>query len=309
MPHELPLLINIAVALSYALVGGLIARRVGLPPIVGYLLAGVAIGPFTPGFVGDPDSIGQLAELGVIFLMFGVGLHFSFKDLWQVRDIAIPGAVIQMIAGHARSAIGSRALWGWSPAAALVLGVAISVASTVVLLRGLMDTRPARHAARTSRGRLAGARGPAHRRSSSCSCRCSPERVGGVGVRTAAMAIGKAPLFVALMLVVGTRVVPWLLQRVVRTRSRELFVLVALDRRRSARRSRSAAAVSACRSRSARSSPASSSASRPSATRSAPTCCRSARRSRCCSSSRSACWSNPAYLAAHWVAGAGADRR
>ena len=82
--------------LAYAFVGGVIARRVGLPPIVGYLLAGVAIGPFTPGFIGDAESIGQLAELGVIFLMFGVGLHFSFRDLWQVRDIAIPGALIQM---------------------------------------------------------------------------------------------------------------------------------------------------------------------------------------------------------------------
>src|SRR5262245_13912100 len=94
--HELPLVINIAVALGYALVGGLVARQIGLPPIVGYLVAGVTIGPFTPGFVGDADTIGQLAELGVIFLMFGVGIHFSFKDLWKVRNIAIPGAAIQM---------------------------------------------------------------------------------------------------------------------------------------------------------------------------------------------------------------------
>src|SRR3990172_8456588 len=94
--HEVTLLINIVVALVIAFFGGLIARRIGLPTIVGYLLAGIAIGPFTPGFVGDIETIGQLAELGVIFLMFGVGLHFSFSDLWKVRDIAIPGALAQM---------------------------------------------------------------------------------------------------------------------------------------------------------------------------------------------------------------------
>src|SRR3990172_8141130 len=94
--HEVTLLINIVVALVIAFFGGLVARRIGLPTIVGYLLAGIAIGPFTPGFVGDIEMIGQLAELGVIFLMFGVGLHFSFKDLWKVRDIAIPGAIGQM---------------------------------------------------------------------------------------------------------------------------------------------------------------------------------------------------------------------
>ena len=91
---ELPLLVNLAVALAYALVGGLLARRLGLPTIVGYLVAGVALGPFTPGFHGDPAAIHQLAEFGVILLMFGVGLHFSFRDLWQVRGIAIPGALI-----------------------------------------------------------------------------------------------------------------------------------------------------------------------------------------------------------------------
>ena len=91
--HDLPLLINIAVALVVAFCGGMIARRIGLPTLVGYMLAGIAIGPFTPGFVGDVATISQLAELGVIFLMFGVGLHFSLRDLWKVRDIAIPGAL------------------------------------------------------------------------------------------------------------------------------------------------------------------------------------------------------------------------
>ena len=95
--HEVPLLINIVVALVVAFIGGIIARRVGLPTIVGYLLAGIVIGPFTPGFVGDTATISQLAELGVIFLMFGVGLHFSFSDLWKVRSVAVPGAIGRMI--------------------------------------------------------------------------------------------------------------------------------------------------------------------------------------------------------------------
>jgi len=108
--HAVPLLINIAVALAYALAGGVVARRLGLPTIVGYLLAGVALGPFTPGFRGDVESINQLAELGVILLMFGIGLHFSLQDLWLVRNIAIPGALIQM--GIA-TAVGYWLAVGW----------------------------------------------------------------------------------------------------------------------------------------------------------------------------------------------------
>ena len=94
--HEVTLIIDIAVALVVAFIGGVLARRIGLPTIVGYLLAGIVIGPFTPGFVGDVNTISQLAELGIIFLMFGVGLHFSLKDLWRFRSIAIPGAIGQM---------------------------------------------------------------------------------------------------------------------------------------------------------------------------------------------------------------------
>src|SRR5574342_605585 len=123
MFHELPLLINIAAALTAAFIGGLLARRIGLPTIVGYLLAGVAIGPFTPGFVGDIETISQLAELGVIFLMFGVGLHFSFQDLWNVRDIAIPGALIQTVFATILG-FALTQLWGWTPLAGLVLGLA-----------------------------------------------------------------------------------------------------------------------------------------------------------------------------------------
>ena len=136
--HDVPILINITLALIVAFIGGTLARRIGLPTIVGYLLAGVAIGPFTPGFVGDIETIQQLAELGVIFLMFGVGLHFSFQDLWRVRDIAIPGALIQTALATLLGFWLSQ-LWGWDVMASVMLGLAISVASTVVLLRGLMD--------------------------------------------------------------------------------------------------------------------------------------------------------------------------
>jgi CPA2 family monovalent cation:H+ antiporter-2 len=136
--HNVSLLINITLALMVAFIGGTLARRIGLPTIVGYLLAGVAIGPFTPGFVGDIETIMQLAELGVIFLMFGVGLHFSFSDLWRVRDIAIPGALIQTAFATLLGFLLSQ-WWGWDTQAGVMLGLAISVASTVVLLRGLMD--------------------------------------------------------------------------------------------------------------------------------------------------------------------------
>src|SRR5512136_2804381 len=134
--HELTLLINIAMALVVAFIGGVAARRIGLPTIVGYLLAGIAIGPFTPGFVGDTETISQLAELGVIFLMFGVGLHFSLGDLWKVRAVAIPGSLMRMAIVTVLG-FGLGQLWGWTAESALVLGLAISVASTVVLLRGL----------------------------------------------------------------------------------------------------------------------------------------------------------------------------
>ena len=138
--HEVTLLINIAVALVVAFFGGLIARRIGLPTIVGYMLAGIAIGPFTPGFVGDTETISQLAELGVIFLMFGVGLHFSINDFWKVRSVALPGALGRM-ALTTLLGFGLSQLWGWTVTSGIVIGLAISIASTVVLLRGLDGQR------------------------------------------------------------------------------------------------------------------------------------------------------------------------
>jgi len=224
--HAVPLLINIAVALAYALAGGVVARRLGLPTIVGYLLAGVALGPFTPGFRGDVESINQLAELGVILLMFGIGLHFSLQDLWLVRNIAIPGALIQMGIATAVGywlAVG----WGWSPSAAIVLGLSISVASTVVLLRGLMDVG----ALETPHGRVAVGWLVLEDLATVgilvlLPALLSADRSAGWGV--AVLAFGKAAAFIVLMLFVGTRVIPFALRRIAGTESHELFVLAAL---------------------------------------------------------------------------------
>jgi CPA2 family monovalent cation:H+ antiporter-2 len=134
--HEVALISTIAVGLVYALIGGYIASRLRLPPLVGYLLAGVAEGPFTPGFVADAKLAPQLAEIGVILLMFGVGMHFSVRDLLAVRKVAVPGAFVQITAAVALTC-GLAGLWGLSFGPSLVLGLALSVASTVVLLRAL----------------------------------------------------------------------------------------------------------------------------------------------------------------------------
>jgi len=224
--HHVPLLANIAFALGYALLGGLVARRLGLPTIVGYLIAGVALGPFTPGYTGDIESIQQLAELGVILLMFGIGLHFSLRDLWLVRDIAVPGALLQM--GIA-AGIGywMAVSWGWSPHAALVLGVAISVASTVVLLRGLMDMA----ALDTPHGRVAVGWLVLEDLATVAILVLLPVLLSGdqpTEWQVPALAIAKALLFIALMLFIGKRVIPAILGAIAGTRSRELFVLVAL---------------------------------------------------------------------------------
>jgi CPA2 family monovalent cation:H+ antiporter-2 len=223
---ELPLLVNIALALGYALLGGLLARRIGLPTIVGYLLAGVALGPFTPGFRGDPAAIHQMAEFGVILLMFGVGLHFSFRDLWQVRRVVIPGAVLQMAIIAGVGYYLARG-WGFSTGGAWIFGLAGSVASTVVQMRSLMD----RGWLESPHGKVAIGWLIVEDLLVVAVLVLLPVLAGPTTSgpwATGALAIAKAVLFVALMMFAGTRVVPFVLGRVVNTRSRELFVLVAL---------------------------------------------------------------------------------
>src|SRR5262245_34815072 len=225
MPH-VPLLVNIGLVLVYALAGGLVARRVGLPTIVGYLVAGMALGPFTPGFRGDPEAIGQLAELGVILLMFGVGLHFTFEDLWQVRQVAIPGALLQMIVVTIGGYLLGR--WaGWSIGGSWILGMALSVASTVVMLRAMMDAGWLK----TPYGKLA-VGWLVFEDLVTVAILVLLPAVAAPGTQStwlvAALAIGKAALFIVLMLFVGGRVMPFLLGHIVHMRSRELFVLLVL---------------------------------------------------------------------------------
>ena len=238
MPHETSLIATIVMGLVLAFAGGFVASKLRLPPLVGYLLAGVAMGPFTPGFVGDEAVASQLAEIGVILLMFGVGLHFSINDLMAVRRIAIPGAIGQIAVATAL-ATGVARLWGWPLGAGLVFGLALSVASTVVLLRALEERRMLDSVnGRIAVGwlivedlvtvlalvllpALAGALGgeqPA----------AGGEVAGGSLGATLGLTLGKVALFLGLMLVVGKRVVPWLLQQVARTGSRELFTLSVL---------------------------------------------------------------------------------
>ncbi len=226
MHHNLELLISITMALLTAFAGGYLARRIGLPSLVGYLLAGMVIGPFTPGFVGDSENISQLAEMGVIFMMFGVGLHFSLKDLWAVRRIAIPGALLQMLIATGLGFILTQ-LWGWSIGASLVVGLAISIASTVVLLRGLVDNG----LLNTAHGRVAVGWLVLEDLATIAILVLLPALLGGGAGnpwQDAGLAILKTAVFVGLMLFVGTRLLPWLFTRIAHTRSRELFILAVV---------------------------------------------------------------------------------
>jgi CPA2 family monovalent cation:H+ antiporter-2 len=236
--HETSLIALLAIGFVLALLLGLLANMVRISPIVGYLLAGIAVGPFTPGFVGDAGLASQLAEIGVILLMFGVGLHFSIKDLLAVRHIALPGAVAQIITATAIG-YGLAYFLGWSTGAGLVFGLSLSVASTVVLLRALEE----RNALQSSEGKMAvgwlivedlamvlalvllPALAP--------SMGGDPSAIHAPGTPSSTwlailVTLGKVVLFVVLALVVGTRVVPWLLMRVTRTGTRELFTLCVL---------------------------------------------------------------------------------
>lgn len=226
MHHNLVLFTTITVALLTAFTGGFIARKLGLPTLVGYLLAGMAIGPFTPGFVGEIDYINQLAEMGVIFMMFGVGLHFSLKDLWAVRRIAIPGAILQMTFATGLG-LALTQFWGWSVSAGLVLGLAISIASTVVLLRGLMDNGLlSTHAGQVAIGWLV------LEDLATVAILVLLPTVFGSGTgniwQSALLVVVKTAIFVVMMLFVGAKLMPWLLTRIAYTRSRELFILAVV---------------------------------------------------------------------------------
>src|SRR5688572_7101001 len=150
MPHDTPLIATLVIGIVLAFVLGAVANRLRLPPLVGYLLAGVVCGPFTPGFVADQSLAPQLAEIGVILLMFGVGMHFSLKDLLAVKAIAIPGAIAQ-IAAATLLGMGLSWMMGWPAGAGFVFGLALSVASTVVLLRAMQERRMLE----TEQGRIA----------------------------------------------------------------------------------------------------------------------------------------------------------
>lgn len=226
MHQDLSLVVNITMAVLAAFIGGYITRRLGLPTLVGYLLGGLAIGPFTPGFVGDIHNISQLAEMGVIFMLFGVGLHFSLKDLWSVRKVAIPGAVLQTVIATALG-YGLTQLWGWTPGASLVLGLAISVASTVVLLRGLVDNG----LLNTSHGQVAVGWLIFEDLATVAILVLLPVLFGESVANPwldAGWTIAKTVAFIAIMLFIGKKVMPWVLVRTAYTRSRELFILAVI---------------------------------------------------------------------------------
>ena len=239
MAHHTPLISTIVVALSLAFLLGTLAQRLRLSPLVGYLLAGVVVGPYTPGFVADQTIANELAEIGVILLMFGVGLHFSLKDLWAVRTIAVPGALGQM-AVATLIGMGLASLLGWSVGAGLVVGLSLSVASTVVLLRALQERR----LLMTERGRIAlgwlivedvamvfvlvGIPAVVPLLDGSM------ERSAAFGfgssqiLGTILLTVAKVAAFIAMMMIVGRRVIPWTLHYIAHTGSRELFRLGVL---------------------------------------------------------------------------------
>jgi monovalent cation:H+ antiporter-2, CPA2 family len=237
VPHDVTLITTIAAALGLALLVGVIAARLKLPPLVGYLIAGIIIGPATPGFVADLELSSQLAEIGVMLLMFGVGLHFTLDDLLAVRRIALPGAIVQITVATLLG-MGVANFWGWSQAAGVVFGLALSVASTVVLLRALED-----------RGLLDSVNGsiavgwlvvedlamvlvlvllPPLAVWVSGNTETAIEPAERSLLTTLAWTLGRISLFVALMLVVGKRLFPWLLWQIARSGSRELFTLCVI---------------------------------------------------------------------------------
>ncbi|MBL0170405.1 MAG: cation:proton antiporter [Gemmatimonadaceae bacterium] len=236
MPHDTALLFTIAGAFAAAFLLGFGASKIGLPPLVGYLVAGIMLGPHSPGFVGDVGLASQLAEIGVILLMFGVGLHFSPGDLMRVRGIALPGALLQMAVAIALGA-GLALSWGWTVSAAIVFGLALSVASTVVVLRvldsrGLLDSIDGRIAVgwlvvEDLAVVLALVLLPAILKAVGGASAMNTMPSGGV-TWAITLTVIKLSAFILLMGVVGRRAVPWLLTHVARSGSRELFTLAVL---------------------------------------------------------------------------------
>ena len=233
MQHNISLITTIAAALGFGLLFGMLALRLRLPALVGYLAAGVLIGPATPGFVADVALAGQLSEIGVMLLMFGVGLHFSIRDLMEVRKVALPGAVLQIVVATAMGA-GLAHLWGWSFGAGLVFGLALSVASTVVLLRALED----KGLLDSLNGRIAVGWLVVEDLVTVLMLVLLPALAGVLGGeggdtdaplwRTIALTLAQVGAFVAFMLIVGRRLFPWLLWRVAKTGSREMFTLCVI---------------------------------------------------------------------------------
>jgi CPA2 family monovalent cation:H+ antiporter-2 len=233
MPHHTPLIGTIVAGLVVAFVMGAIAHRLRVSPVAGYLFAGVIVGPFTPGFVADVALANELAELGVILLMFGVGLHFSLRDLLSVKKIAVPGALVQ-IAVATLLGVGLALSLGWTLAAGLVFGLALSVASTVVLLRAMQ----ARDLINTERGRIAVGWLIVEDLAMVIALVVLPpvagllagDAVGGTGIATAfGLMLLKVGGFIAFMLIVAKRIVPIALHWVAHTGSRELFRLAVLS--------------------------------------------------------------------------------
>jgi CPA2 family monovalent cation:H+ antiporter-2 len=235
MEHNISLITTVAAAFGLALILGFLAERIKLPALVGYLVAGIAIGPATPGFVADVGIASQLSEIGVMLLMFGVGLHFSLDDLLAVRRIALPGAVVQMGLATALG-MALAAWWGWNWGAGLVFGLTLSCASTVVLLKGL----EARGVLETMNGRIAVGWLVVEDLATVLVLVLLPPLAGVLG-GTAPAGAGTAPLwqtigwtllqvaaFIALMLLAGRRALPWMLWQVARTGSRELFTLAVI---------------------------------------------------------------------------------
>ncbi len=225
---ELPLVSTIAVGFSAAFVCGFIASKLRMSPIVGYLIAGILIGPFTPGFVGDTHIAEQLSEVGIVLLMFGVGLHFSLRDLMDVWKIALPGAVVQITIATLLG-WGVSAMWGWSLEAGIMLGLALSVASTVVLLRALEE----HNLLQTTNGNIAIGWLIVEDIFMVLALVMVPALAGGLEanagpgpvLKELLLALGKVALFVAFMAIAGRRILPWLLAAVAALRSREMFTL------------------------------------------------------------------------------------